>query len=263
MSYSPFYEELSLDQRVDAVLALAALPSGQRPRLLTIYTPLVDDAQHGYGVDSTEARAAISAVDLMIGRLTAGLKARGLDETSNIVIVADHGQMDVPAGHIVIVDNLIDLDRIDPVALGIGPTMAIWPKQGYVPPFVVDPRLLPSHVRVFARGALPERFHQNASSRQAPLTLVADPGYVLCIRADRRCNGFKGMHGYDNALPEMHALFVASGPAIARGTSLGTVENVGVYSLLAHLLGIRPALTDGTLRPFCAALRPRSASCAE
>lgn len=56
-----------------------------------------------------------------------------------------------------------------------------------------------------------------------------------------------GAHGYDPQLVSMGALFVAAGPDFRRGAVFPPFENVHVYALLARLLGLRPAVTDGSL----------------
>ncbi|HXM63152.1 MAG TPA: hypothetical protein VN950_19980, partial [Terriglobales bacterium] len=48
-----------------------------------------------------------------------------------------------------------------------------------------------------------------------------------------------GMHGYDaTKMPEMKAIFVASGPDIRAGVTLEPFENVNVYPLIAKILGL-------------------------
>lgn len=54
-----------------------------------------------------------------------------------------------------------------------------------------------------------------------------------------------GQHGYDNDFPEMRAIFIASGPAFRRHSVVPPFDNVDVYPLLAHLLGIKPEPNDG------------------
>ena len=51
------------------------------------------------------------------------------------------------------------------------------------------------------------------------------------------------------------ALFVAAGPDIQPGRVIGPVANVHVYPLLARLLGITPASSDGALDSIRAVLR--------
>ena len=53
----------------------------------------------------------------------------------------------------------------------------------------------------------------------------------------------------------MRALFVAKGPAFRPGTRLPVFDNVDVYPLLAHLLGVTPQDNDGTLEPLVPSLR--------
>jgi hypothetical protein len=53
----------------------------------------------------------------------------------------------------------------------------------------------------------------------------------------------------------MGAVFLAAGPGIAEGRRVPPFRNVHVYSLMAHLLGLRPAATDGTLDSVRAVLR--------
>jgi hypothetical protein len=55
------------------------------------------------------------------------------------------------------------------------------------------------------------------------------------------------MHGYDNADKDMHGIFYAAGPAFQKGYRQPTFENVDVYELMAFLLGLEPALTDGSM----------------
>jgi hypothetical protein len=52
-------------------------------------------------------------------------------------------------------------------------------------------------------------------------------------------------HGWDPALPNMGALFLASGPAFRHGHEFAGVENVHVYNLLCAVLGVKPAPNDG------------------
>ncbi|MBC8011256.1 MAG: hypothetical protein H7067_14310 [Burkholderiales bacterium] len=52
-------------------------------------------------------------------------------------------------------------------------------------------------------------------------------------------------HGYDNALPEMGAVFIAWGPRYRRGARLPVVDGVHVYRLLCATVGLEPAPGDG------------------
>jgi predicted AlkP superfamily pyrophosphatase or phosphodiesterase len=47
-----------------------------------------------------------------------------------------------------------------------------------------------------------------------------------------------GEHGYDPAIPDMGATFYAWGPAFRHGVTIPAFENVHVYPLIAHILGL-------------------------
>ena len=48
----------------------------------------------------------------------------------------------------------------------------------------------------------------------------------------------------------MKALFIANGPDIAKGVTLPTFPNTGVYSLIAKLLDLKTPPNDGQLGPL-------------
>jgi predicted AlkP superfamily pyrophosphatase or phosphodiesterase len=57
--------------------------------------------------------------------------------------------------------------------------------------------------------------------------------------------GVFGLHGYDNALPDMQAVFLGVGPEFPKNKKVGEVNNLDIYPLVAHLLKIQPAKVDG------------------
>jgi len=62
------------------------------------------------------------------------------------------------------------------------------------------------------------------------------------------------MHGYPPDLPSMRALFIARGPAFARGAVVPPFQNIHVYDLVAHILRLTPAANDGSLDSIKAVL---------
>ncbi len=64
------------------------------------------------------------------------------------------------------------------------------------------------------------------------------------------------MHGFDpHTMPEMKASFFAAGPDILPGKTVRPFENVNLYPWLAHLLGLTPPKTDGSLNILAGTLR--------
>ncbi|MBM7079990.1 alkaline phosphatase family protein [Micromonospora humida] len=73
---------------------LAALSAGAGPTLVSGYHPDLDRHGHLSGVDSAPWRIAAAEVDALLARLVDGLPA-----DAALLVTADHGQLDVPAGH--------------------------------------------------------------------------------------------------------------------------------------------------------------------
>ncbi len=66
-----------------------------------------------------------------------------------------------------------------------------------------------------------------------------------------------GTHGYDPHYKDMHAIFYAAGPAFKIGYVHPTVENVNIYPLIAKILNLIPAETDGKLENISRILKPK------
>ncbi len=96
-----------IDELVAGVrAALAASPRG--PALVYAYHPDLDVTGHAFGVASPEWGMAAAEVDRLLGMLV-GL----LPPDAALLVTADHGQLDVPAGH------RFDLDRDERLRAGV------------------------------------------------------------------------------------------------------------------------------------------------
>lgn len=241
-------------KRVDQILAWLDLPRERRPTLLALYFSDVDSAAHDHSPDSPETARAVERVDGMLGRLTSGLRARGVFEAVNIVLVSDHGMATVEPGRFVFLDDHFDAERAAAVVWGA--TLAgVFPKAGEEEAVYrsLTARAI-EHARCYRKQDIPARFRYSASRRIPPVVCLADEGWKLTSREryerDRVENRLKtrasGEHGYDNQLESMRALFVAHGPAFKKGAVVEPFESVSVYNMMAAALGLRPARNDGS-----------------
>ena len=91
----------------------------------------MDTAGHLYGPDSAKTISATAQVDAAIGRLLAGLKARGLEETTNIVLVSDHGMAPIADDQIMALDARVAAEAMrvvwDGAFAGLSPRTANMP----------------------------------------------------------------------------------------------------------------------------------------
>ena len=56
-----------------------------------------------------------------------------------------------------------------------------------------------------------------------------------------------GTHGYDPQHSDMHAFFLAHGPAFKSGITIPAFENIQLYNLMARILELEPAENDGDI----------------
>lgn len=57
-----------------------------------------------------------------------------------------------------------------------------------------------------------------------------------------------GNHGYDNALAEMHPIFLAHGPAFRKNFTKEAMNSTDLYSLVCHLLNVTALPHNGSFR---------------
>jgi predicted AlkP superfamily pyrophosphatase or phosphodiesterase len=252
----PFDDSLSSRARVDKLMSWVDEP-GPKPAFETLYFDAVDHAGHSYGPDSAEVDAALREVDDALGYLVAQLRQRGLYDGTNIIVVSDHGMADVPKGNIVFSDDETNLDDLDTVSYGVMASFA--PHEGHDASKAIARLLGPhAHMHCYRKEDLPARLDYGKNPRVPPFLCLADIGWSIISHADlakRKDPMSRGEHGYDNLDPTMRALFVGHGPAFAPGAVVPPFQNVDVYPLLAHLLGLAPLPNDGRLDDVKAALR--------
>jgi predicted AlkP superfamily pyrophosphatase or phosphodiesterase len=251
-----FDNQMSIDQRVDQIVAWLALPVAERPQLVTLYFEHVDTAGHDAGPESAQAAEALSKVDAGIGRLMAGLESHGLLDKINMVVVSDHGMAATSPERTVIVEDLVSPE--DARVVTTGQVVGFTPKPGREA--VAERKLLGKHghVECWRKQDMPARWHYGTHPRIPPIVCQADEGWLLIKRASYDkgvAAGWKGggSHGYDPALPSMRAIFIAHGPAFRKKMTMSGFDNVDVYPLLARLMGVAPANNDGnaeTLLPI-------------
>jgi predicted AlkP superfamily pyrophosphatase or phosphodiesterase len=254
--WKPFDRSVGAGERVDQVLRWLDLPAGQRPDFVTLYFDQVDHEGHEYGPVSREIDTALVTVDAALGRLLDGLRARHLQDVTNLVVVSDHGMSATSTERTIALDDVVDLRDIDITGPGVLTGLAAKPGREAE----VERALLRKHPHMtcWRKAETPPRLHYGTNPRIPPLLCVADDGWTISTHdtldsPDHEAQ--RGEHGYDNDDPKMRALFVAHGPAFRRGLVVPEFDSVDVYPLLTRVLGIKPAPNDGDIGPAQRMLR--------
>jgi predicted AlkP superfamily pyrophosphatase or phosphodiesterase len=246
-----FDQNISNVQRVNTLLDWLRRPASLRPAFATIYFDTVDTQGHRFGPDSAEVNAAMAEVDARIGDLVDGAAKLGV--AVNLVIVADHGMRQTDEARVIQLDDLID--RNSYIAVETGPYAAIEPVTG-TDDRVARALLVPhEHMTCTRKEDLPPRLQYGRNPRVAAIICIAENGWTI-LSGTPAYPVSGGAHGYDNADPEMLALFIASGPAFVKGERMEVFDNVAVAALLRAVLGLpEDTNADGKLADVKAALR--------
>ena len=253
-SYSlKFDDKIDDTARIEQVLAWLRLPQADRPHFITLYYSEPDHEGHEFGPDAPETRAAVRKVDALVGQLKAGLDATGLP--IDLVVVSDHGMAKVQGGWITL-DQFADLTGFDTAGgLLYGKT-----EDDRARVYNQLKKASPQFV-VYRRKDVPADLNYNQNPREGDPVVIATGPYAIRVHAPPAGSPapdkppIPGMHGFDpHKLPEMKASFFAAGPDIVAGKTVAPFENVNLYPWLAHMLGLTPPNTDGSLNVLAGTL---------
>ncbi|WP_421857289.1 ectonucleotide pyrophosphatase/phosphodiesterase [Oceanicaulis sp.] len=255
--WMPYQHDKPYQERVDEVLAWYDARAADQPRLAAVYFDHVDSVAHRHGPETAAVAEAVAEVDGYVGQLVEGLRARGLLETTNIIIVSDHGMAQLSEDRIVAVDDWIDFDRVYSPHMegrwgaGAQPYIFLFSEDG--DQAAIDEAYDAinasgnDHVVAYKAGEMPDHYRLDHPTRGPDLLVVAEAGWSLVApsleQSPRRI--LPGNHGYDALDPVMGATFVAAGPRFDGVGEVSAFENVNIYLMIACALGLDPAETDG------------------
>jgi predicted AlkP superfamily pyrophosphatase or phosphodiesterase len=238
--YKKYDGRVQNDARVDSVLGWLALPVERRPHMITMYFSTLDNAGHDAGPLSARVDTAGKSVDATLGRLLDGIeRLPDVKDRVYLVLVSDHGMSETSPRWYVGLDTVIDMSGVQ---LGeAGPLANLHVRGGAARATVlrdsINRRM--KFGRAYLRADVPLHLHYRKDPRIGEVVVVMNDHWQIGMANRPVREG--GNHGWDPTLPNMHALFVASGPGIPAGTLIPTFENVDVYPWIAELLMIKPA----------------------
>ena len=98
--------------------------------------------------------------------------------------------------------------------------------------------LLGCMVKAYLPDEAPEHWHVKGDTRFADVIVQADPGYLVFSSEKRKETRSKGDHGWVPEEEGMHGIFLASGPRLPNGQTIGSLNVVDVYPLRMEILGL-------------------------
>jgi len=228
-------ERVSNLDRVNQTIAWLQLPEDKRPHFITLYFSITDDIGHEFGPDSNEISQGVKYIDETIGDLVS--KVEDLNLPINIIVVSDHGMLEVD------IEDVIYLDELLPDNLNYTssfPAMVYSDNEERIDSIYQSLVVDTTRFSMFLKGDLPSRYHYDKEQeRIGDLVIMPKAPYTFGTRSRPLTNG-SSTHGYDPFLtPEMGSIFYAKGPAFKKINNLTPFENIHVYPLIATILGLK------------------------
>ncbi len=254
-SYYLHYDNVVPDeQRIDQVIAWLKLPAAQRPHFITLYYYEPDYTGHEAGPDSAETGDAVHHVDALMGTLMADLKTVHLPV--DLIVVSDHGMATVQ-GDWIDLDHYADLSKFTTIG-----SLLYAPDEQAAERAYRQLRGASDKFVVYRRRDVPAYLHFDSNARIGdPVVIPTGPYLIRAHAPEKPVAPPKGEHGYDpSKMQSMRAIFYAAGPDIRAGYRLQAFQNVDVYPLVAHILGLRIGHIDGDLAPLRPILRGAGAA---
>ena len=228
---------LTFTQRVDGIMQ--QLTAKKSPDLIMAYFEEPDASGHSYGPQAKQTRAAVENIDSLLGSLWTRIGKAGLQDQVNLVVVSDHGMTWFTPSRQITVGRYLHKDWYQSIEGNLPAN--IYAAQRWQQDSIVAALSHVAHLHVWRKADIPQWLHYQSDPNIGDVLVLPDEGFLF---TDETCHD-EGVHGFDPAYSDMHALFRAVGPDVRVGENIGAFSNTAVYALVCRLLGISPAPNDG------------------
>lgn len=251
---------MNMYRRVDLTIEWLLDPLAPA-NLAFIYLPEPDSTAHEYGPFSEQVKEQVRKIDQLVGYFQSRIFAEGLSHRMNAIFLSDHGMAEVRS------DRVFHLEECEKKLFpglgfriyGVSPVFSLIADAApsltggeniSIIEAVRDAlnscaeKLFSGNFRVYRSEEAPKEYHYSGNRRLLDLFLIAKDGHDVIVgdNGGWKPKGYPvwGNHGYNASLPSMRPLFLAHGPRFRSGGYVHPTvfENVDLYPLMAHLLGI-------------------------
>lgn len=245
ITYIPYNKTKSYKKLIDEFVQLFTHPT-EPVNFGALYFDEPDHVGHLYGPYSVEMRQKLEEIDDDLGYMIAQLKKHGLFDRLNLIITSDHGMDTISNKTAVFLDTYIDTSLFN--AYGSRACYNIFVHRETDLEYVYTTLKSVPHVDVYLKRDIPARFNYKHNSRIGDILLVTEIGHAVYVNKEAvNWTINNGDHGYDNNELTMHPLFIAHGPAFKTSYKTKVFNNVDIYPLMCSVLGIEPAVNNGSI----------------
>ncbi len=249
--WTRYTDEPSYFERADWVVVASMCgeaADGRIPNLVMWYFEEPDAVMHEYGPDSDEIIPTIEHIDSALAYFFREIRRSPVFDRINFIVTADHGMAQLSKERYINLNGTLDERHIARVVSGR--PLGIEVDEEYLDTAVeIIDRI--GHIKAYKRDSMPEKWHYGTNrNRITNLLVVPDNGWTVeYADCDRPRDG--GTHGFDPFERDMHTVFYASGPMFRKGYEQRSFQNLNIYLVLCHLLGIEPSPNDGCWEDVC------------
>ena len=220
-----------------------------------IYHDNPDKVSHAYGAASVAVKKTLAGMDKDIKKFFDLLEANHKRDSINVVILSDHGMVNITHPKVFISDFGLNMNRLSTFVGGGEGMLQIYPKNIKAKSKLIQKLTVISNqtksFTLYRRRDLPERWHCKNNVRISPLIMVAEEGYLVYSDRNSYLKGIVADHGFDNKLDSMRPFFAATGPAFkTRQIMKEPFPQHNVFALFCHLLNVTPPPNNGSITPF-------------
>ncbi len=241
--------DIPYGERVEQIIEWLKVPYSERPKFLTLYFESVDKMGHSHGPDSPQVDSSITIVDGYIGLLVSGLEKLGIRDSTNLIIVSDHGMTEISKERFIDISLILNDDSVQYV--GSGALLMLFPKEDKINEIYMMLKKAENNYKVYLKKDIPLHYHFSKHPFISPILVIANLGWSVgnSENLNRMSNNkLTGMHGFDNSMMDMHGFFIANGPAFKNGLFCESLDVVDIYSLLCEIFDIEPRSNiDGSI----------------
>ena len=248
-SYKRYDDEvhLTFDERIAEVRRLLTLPAADNVRLVLCYFEQPDEAGHHYGPYDAVTRSQTMHIDTVMHRLYDMISALPIAAQTDVILLSDHGMTELSPDRYVAIADYLKPEWYKDAVWSIPSTLNVAassdPTVNYADSILSALSEAP-HVRAWRKEDVPACYQYGSNPRVADIVILPDMGWTVGPAPSRR----RGDHGYDPFSADMLVPFWAIGPDFRQHyRKPDQFQNISVYPLVCHLLGIEPAPCDGRL----------------
>ena len=250
---------LPFDERIREVERILTLPEEERPHLVMCYFSEPDGTGHAQGPYAHKTRRMVEQMDRIMSQFYQMLQRLPFVDKVDLIITSDHGMTATSPERVILLSQYLKPEWVAQTELSTPTTIdgVKLTRNGvtidYADTILAALQGVP-HIRAFRRQEVPAYLQFGTNSNICDVVVIPDLGWSI---GQDKYYDTPGAHGYDPYENDMQVPFRAIGPDFRQHyVKESLFQNIAIYPLICHLLGLEPAAVDGRLEDVQDMLRP-------